>query len=210
MKKILFVILAIVTMFTLVACKKSEPVGRTTDNFLTDFKLEQQYEYDQYDAMIKEQSAVNRLNKFRNAGQMLRFSFTNNKKVVLKKINFRLYNYSETETLRIFTLTKDYYNYIESENYLNINRAYESLDSNYKWVDLNPNCYTDVSITLDNCIVKKNTKITLFFGFTIGSEAYDIDPSNADISERMKPLELMKTCGGVCNFNLEYMAYIKI
>ena len=207
MKKILFLILMLASIFMLASCKKNEPVGRVTANFLSDFKLGSTDDFDVYDAIIKDMEYSNRVKNFKTALRMLQFNFTTNRKVVIKKISFRLYNYSETETLKILVNNKTTYNINDNET-CSIN--YFNQANEYTVEDLGPNSYRDITLNLENLMLKKKTSIMLLFGFTIDSSVYGIDLDKASMEERKEPMNKINNCAGICNFNIDYIAYIKV
>ena len=206
MKKIRFLILMLASIFTLTSCKKNEPVGRVTANFLSDFKLETTDDFDVYDAIIKDMEYSNRTNNFKTALRMLQFNFTTNRKVVIKKISYRLYNHSETETLNVLVNRGSVYN-ISEEGICSINFFKEG---NYNIVEIEPNGFIDVTLDLENLMIKKKTTVWLLFGFTIDSSAYGIDYANATDEEKKIPINRLRNCAGICNFNIDYIAYIKV
>ena len=206
MKKILFLILMLASIFTLASCKKNEPVGRVTANFLSDFKLGSTNDFDVYDAIIKDMEYSNRVSNFKTVVRMLQFNFTTNKKVVIKKISFRIYNYSETETLKILVNNKTTYSMNDNDT-CSIN--YFNMENEYTVEDLGPNSYRDITLNLENLMLKKKTSIMLLFGFTIDSRVYGIDP-NASMEEKKEPINRLNKCAGICNFNIDYIAYIKV
>ena len=207
MKKILFLILMLASIFTLTSCKKNEPVGRVTANFLSDFKLETTDDFDVYDAIIKDMEYSNRTNNFKTALRMLQFNFTTNRKVVIKKISYRLYNHSETETLKILVNKESIYSMNDNDT-CSIN--YFNQANEYTVEDLEPNSYRDITLNLENLKLKKKSSIMLLFGYTLDASHYGIDMETATMEERKEPINRLRNCAGICNFNIDYIAYIKV
>lgn len=206
MKKILLFILCLITMFVLVSCKKNEPVGRETANFLSDFKFESTDDYNQFDAICKDMNTINRVSNFKTIKRALEFDFTTTKKVVIKKISFRLYNYSKTETLKIMVNNDNIYNFHDlgcSINYFNESVSFEV-------EDIEPNGFKDIKLEFSDLILKKKTDVKLFFGYTINASYYGIDMETATMEDRKMPANRLINCAGISNFKVDYIAYIKV
>ena len=208
MKKILYFILCISTLFILASCKKNEPVGRVTSDFLSDFTLDSTYDYEQYDAIIKDQQSANKVRNFYKAMRKLEFSFTTNKKVTIKTISFRMYNHSETEMLKVLVNEDSIYSINEDKSY-SIN--YFNEYNQYTVEELKPGEFKDVTLNFDTLTIKKKNLVRLMFGFTLDSSFYGIDYSgDVSVEDRMTALNRLDECAGICNFKIDYMAYIKI
>lgn len=206
MKKILYFILCITTMFVLVSCKKNEPVGRETANFISDFKLGSSDDYSEYDAIIKDMQHANRVSNFNTLKRKLEFDFTANKKVVIKKISFRLYNHSETETLKILVNEDISYNTTLEDTCIINGFNDASCDAK----ELKPNEYKDITLSFENLMLKKNTLVMLMFGFTADPSYYDFNPENSSVENMKQTMDRLNNCGGICNFKIDYIAYMKV
>lgn len=206
MKKILYFILCITTMFVLVSCKKNEPVGRETANFLSDFKFESTDDYNQFDAICKDMNTINRVSNFKTTIRTIEFNFTTTKKVVIKKISFRLYNYSKTETLKIMVNNDNIYNF----NDLGCTINYFDESVGFEVEDIEPSGFKDITLEFGGLVLKKKTNVKLLFGYTLNASHYGIDMETATIEDRKMPANRLKNCAGISNFKVDYIAYIKV
>ena len=193
MKRLLIAVICFCSLFILVSCKKNEPVGRTTENFLSDFYFEDDLYFNRYDEIIKDMSINNRLSQI---GTMPALNFKPNKKVIIKKISFTIYNYSTDKVFSVFQKEDNYFNFLD-DNYLEINAG----DEKDKIIKVNSDSSIDIELVLDTT-VKKNCEIILGFGFVLNPEIIGgtfIDNVNT-----------LKDSAGLCNFKVEYVAYMKI
>ncbi len=205
MKKILYIILCISTLFIFASCKKNEPVGRVTNDFLSDFVLYNETDYEIYDAITKEECVDNRLGRRYKPLKLISFSFESNKKVIIKNISFRIYNFSETESFNIFVLDGAYCDFVDKE-ICQIN----SLNDEVSWhtETIAPGEYFDVKLDFNSLKINKNTQIELFYGTN-----YNVNIQGRDINEENVILDMMNTIknsAGICNFKIEYVVYMKI
>ncbi len=191
MKKILLFVIAFCSMFLLVSCKKSEAVIRTNDDFLSDFRFEDELYFKKYDEIIKGIHINNRLN---NIGTTPALNFKSSKKVVIKKISFTIYNYSTEDYFSIYQKEDNLYSFL-NDNYLEIN-AGEETD---KLIRINSDSSYDVELIL-NTTVKKNSEIVLGFGFVVNPEIVG--------GTFIDNVTTLRNSAGLCNFKVEYMAYI--
>ena len=205
MKKILFFFLSIISIFTLISCKKNEPVGRVSSDFLSDFTFQTQSEFEKYEAIIEEEKVNNRLGRKYKVGNMTTIDFTPNKKVSIKTISFRVYNYSETDTFNIFVMDSDSY-WMPEKDVCYIN--YLGGDFDYHIEEIKPGAYRDITINLGGLVIKKNVSIITYFGINFNTEIQGFDINEEGVMQKM--FNIMKNSAGVCNFKVEYSAYMKI
>lgn len=204
MKKILLFILCLTTMFLLVSCKKNEPVGRVTNDFLSDFSLNSKTDYEVYDAIIKDKSIDNRLGRRYKSLKLVGLNFKSNKKVKIKNLSFRIYNFSETDSFNIFVLDKSYYEFLDKELcQINLN----SDENSWHIETISPGDYYDVKLEFDDLKLKKNTNIELYYGvnYNASIQGIDINDYNA-----MELINKIINSAGICNFKIDYVAYMKV
>lgn len=204
MKKILLFILCLTTMFLLVSCKKNEPVGRVTNDFISDFSLNSKTDYEIYDAIIKDKSIDNRLGRRYKPMKLVGLNFKSIKKVKIKNISFRIYNFSETDSFNIFVLDKAYYEFLDKD-LCQINL----MNDNISWriETISPGDYYDVKLEFDDLKLKKNTNIELYYGVNYNASIQGIDIINDSMTELMNKIT---NSAGICNFKIDYVAYMKL
>ena len=197
MKKILVFIIMICSIIALSSCKKKVLTKRTMENFLEDFNFDldtntgTKNSWENYEAYIKDTKSS--ANYFKTVSKLNithdSLCFNTNKKVVIEKISYTIYNRSETESIFIYDVTNDVWKYkIDGKYQYQIEG-----DTELKKIEIKPQTEYKKEIEYTDFTVGKNSEVLLSFGA---------------ISFEQEEKEIIVNNGGLYNLKIEYSAYI--
>ena len=186
MKKILFIIMMLVTVILTSACSKKDPTPRTMDNFVNDFTMSSTA-FDDYEKISKTEKGLNKLSYL---NKQMSLSIATKNKTIIKKISFTVYNHSDT----------DYSFYICDPSEVRVSKA--SSDVYFITpaelvgkIEIKANEEYNVSYTLDTKFSKGKTLIISTL----------IAPREDKTSEDFGKI---KENGGIYNFKVDYEVYL--
>ena len=190
MKKIILLILTLMTSFTLGACKKKEPTPRVMDNFLNDFSIPSK-EYDAFERITKKEKVGNNYSSI--DGSIQRIHIYPKYKAIIKSVSFTIYNHSESD-YSFYLCDPSYYAFNKSKSE---GRTYYQIGVSemVKGVELRPN--EEYTITYNvNEKVSKNSIIIIY-----------CQPYSNSVEDPDGFKKIIEN-GGIYNFKIDYEVYL--
>lgn len=197
MKKLLAIILTIVTIFTLASCNKKKATPRNIDSFLVDFSFEKENYANFYNAIIKPEGVENRMSQF---GYTNRLPIRTKNKVKITEISYKVYNHSEDTTFYISNFDEPFF-IKQGDDVWSFGSAGDQ--AKYPTIAVLPGEKIDVSLTFEKGTVKANKTIIFYFQFITYTNPEK--PTRDDTDMHIKNIT---NASGICDFKVNYTAYL--
>ena len=197
MKKLLAIILTILTVFTLASCNKKKATPRNINSFLVDFSFEKENYANFYNAIIKPEGVENRMSQF---GYTNRLSIRTKNKVKITEISYTVYNHSEDTTFYISNFDEPFF-IKQGDDVWSFGSATDQ--AKYPTIAVLPGEKIDVSLTFEKGTVKANKTIIFYFQFITYTNPEK--PTGDDINMHIKNIT---NASGICDFKVNYTAYL--
>ena len=196
MKKILLFILMFSSIILLSSCgKKKTLTKRTMNNFLEDFSFAEgdsgKRDYNMFSEYIKTDKRVsNEVNQHTSA-HWSRVSFYAEKKVIIEKISYTVYNKSTETNISVYEPIDNNFSIQKGSKY----NSYwlSTSETQLKSAEIEKESERNFAMTFEKLIINKGNAIHIMLGFN----SYDKAAIDAIIEN-----------AGVYNLNIEYSVYI--
>ena len=190
MKKILLIVMMLLTIVLTSACSKKDPTPRTMDNFLSDFQLSNG-KYEAFDKISKTEKGENKYTYIDGSTQ--RIGIYPRYKTIIKSISFTIYNHSETG-FSFYLCDPSYYTFNKSKS--EGNTMYQiGVSEMVPGVELKPNEEYTITYTV-NEKVSKNSSVIIYYSPYVHSDT-DRDYFKKILAN-----------GGIYNFKVDYEVYL--
>ena len=190
MRKILLIVMMLLTIVLTSACTKKEATPRTMDNFLSDFTLDSR-KYDGYERMTKNVKGDNKYAYL--DGCVQRLGIYPKYKTIIKSISFTIYNHSESD-FSFNVCDPSYYVFIKSKS--EGKTMYQiGVSEMVPGVELKPNEEYTITYTV-------NEKVSKGSGVLIYYSPYVHSDTDRDYFKKIL------ANGGIYNFKIDYEIYL--